>query len=321
MWIWRNNFGGGNTVDYMIIDSHIHLWKQLKGSVNGKEVVSIGGGAANFLGEKRQMMPPYMVDGENTVEMFISNMNYAGVSAAVVTQEYIDGIQNQYLMESCKKFPDRLFICGMAEFRAPGYFKEVERLIEEGFNGIKIPAQRLVSLTERVYLNEDEMMKTFKLMEQREIILSIDLYDGDSQVGEMKEVLGECPNLKVAIGHFGMAGREGWKEQIKLAGNKNVFIESGGITWLFHKEFYPYRGAVRAIKEAADLVGIEKLMWGSDYPRTMTAITYKMSYDFIEKSDEFSDYEKRRFLGENAADFYKFKKLNKIERIKNMVED
>ena len=37
--------------------------------------------------------------------------------------------------------------------------------------------------------------------------------------------------------------RDGWKEQIKLARNKNVRIESGGITWLFNYEFM--REAVR----------------------------------------------------------------------------
>jgi predicted TIM-barrel fold metal-dependent hydrolase len=308
-------------MEYIIIDAHMHLWKELKGSVNGKTVVSIGGGAADFLGEKRQMMPPYMVKGENTVEMFVSNMNYAGVAGGVVTQEYIDGIQNKYLMESYGKFPERLFVCGMAEFRESGYFNEVKGLIDEGFKGIKVPAQRLVSLPKRVYLNEEEMIKTFKLMEKNNIILSIDLDDGDSQISELKEVIKECPNLKIAIGHFGMVGRDGWQKQIKLAENKNVFIESGGITWLFHKEFYPYKGAVRAIKEAAELVGIEKLMWGSDYPRTMTAITYKMSYDFIEKSNDITDYEKRRFLGENAINLYSFKNLTVTDRIKNMVED
>ena len=86
-----------------------------------------------------------------------------------------------------------------------------------------------------------------------------------------------------------MVTRPNWQEQIKLAENKNVFIESGGITWLFNDEFYPYSSAIKAINEAADLVGFEKLMWGSDYPRTMTAITYKMSLDFIEKTTEISD--------------------------------
>ena len=109
-------------------------------------------------------------------------------------------------------------------------------------------------------------------------------------------------------------------EQIKLARHKNVFIESGGITWLFNDEFYPFPSAIRAIKEAANEVGMEKLMWGSDYPRTITAITYKMSYDFVEKSPELTADEKRLFLGENAKKFFGFGELPDLPYIKNMSE-
>ena len=100
----------------------------------------------------------------------------------------------------------------------------------------------------------------------------------------------------------------------------NVRIESGGITWLFNDEFYPFPGAVKAIREAADRVGMDKLMWGSDYPRTITAITYRMSYDFILKTNELSESEKDRFLGENAASFYGFRELIELPYIKNMSE-
>ena len=161
------------------------------------------------------------------------------------------------------------------------------------------------------------MIQMFRLMEQNGVLLSIDMADGDTQVGELEEVIAECPNLRVAIGHFGMVTTPGWTEQIKLARHPHVRIESGGITWLFNDEFYPFRGAVRAIR---DLVGFEKLMWGSDYPRTITAITYRMSYDFITKSSELSDEEKRLFLGENARSFYGFGDLPELPYIKNMSE-
>ena len=61
-------------------------------------------------------------------------------------------------------------------------------------------------------------------------------------------------------------------------------------------------------------------MWGSDYPRTMTAITYWMSKDFIEKSTALSDEEKKKILGENAKGFYGFPELEVPEKIINMVE-
>lgn len=305
---------------FIIIDAHSHLWLKQDAVVEGLPIRTLENGRSLFMGEVRQMLPPFMTDGVNSAEVFLSNMDYAQVSAAVVTQEFIDGFQNDYLAEVTVRYPDRFFVCGMCEFRKPGYLDQARQLIAQGFKGIKIPAQRLLLKEGRVRLNCEEMMQMFHLMEQNGVLLSIDMADGDTQVGELEEVIQECPKLKVAIGHFGMVTRPQWKEQIKLARHPHVRIESGGITWLFNDEFYPFKGAVRAIREAAELVGFEKLMWGSDYPRSITAITYRMSYDFVSKSDELTEREKALFLGENARSFYGFHNLPELPYIKNMSE-
>lgn len=307
-------------MEYKIIDAHAHLWLKQDTVVDGLPIRTLENGRSLFMGEIRQMVPPFMVDGVNSAEVFLSNMDYAQVSAAVITQEFIDGIQNDYLQEVERKYPNRFLTCGMCEFRKPGFLVQAVELLDQGFRAIKIPAQRLLLPEGRISLVNDEMMQMFRLMEQRGAILSIDLADGDLQVGEMEEIIRECPNLKIAIGHFGMVTREGWEEQIKLARHPNVRIESGGITWLFNDEFYPFHGAIRAIRRAADLVGMDKLMWGSDYPRTITAITYRMSYDFVIKSKELSEADKALFLGKNAEQFYGFKDLIELPYIKNMSE-
>ena len=307
-------------MEYKIIDAHAHLWLKQDTVVDGLPIRTLENGRSLFMGEIRQMVPPFMVDGVNSAEVFLSNMDYAQVSAAVITQEFIDGIQNDYLQEVEGKYPNRFLTCGMCEFRKPGFLVQAVELLNQGFRAIKIPAQRLLLPEGRISLVNDEMMQMFRLMEQRGAILSIDLADGDLQVGEMEEIIRECPNLKIAIGHFGMVTREGWEEQIKLARHPNVRIESGGITWLFNDEFYPFHGAIRAIRRAADLVGMDKLMWGSDYPRTITAITYRMSYDFVIKSKELSEADKALFLGKNAEQFYGFKDLIELPYIKNMSE-
>lgn len=307
-------------MDYTIIDAHSHLWLKQDTVVDGQIIRTGKNGRSLFMGEVRQMLPPFMIDGCNSAEVFLSNMDYAQVAAAVVTQEYIDGIQNDYLQEVAEKYPDRFLVCGMCEFRKPGYLEQARELVGRNFKAIKIPAQRLLLPEGRVSLVSDEMMSMFHLMEDKGMILSIDLADGDLQVGEMEEIISECPGLKIAVGHFGMVTRPDWLKQIRLARHPNVFIESGGITWLFNDEFYPFKGAVRAIRQAADEVGFFKLMWGSDYPRTITAITYRMSYDFIVKSDELSREEKALFLGENARAFYGFKDLPVLPYIKNMSE-
>lgn len=289
----------------MIIDAHTHLWKKQNGRVDTRAVFALENGKSNFGGEIRQMMPPYMISGENTADMLISNMDYAGVNGAVITQEEIDGNQDDYLITAKKNYPDRLKICSL--------YEEGKAFQTNGFDGIKICAGRLPTqdLTKHY--------KVFEAADKNNMFISIDMADGDLQTGSLLEMIQQYSDLKIAVGHFGMVTRKNWKEQIKLAQNKNVYIESGGITWLFNSEFYPYPSAVLAINEAAEICGFDKLMWGSDYPRTMVEITYKMSFDFILKSNDISEENKQKFLFDNAKGFYAFNHLKPITPIKHML--
>jgi len=309
----------------VIIDAHSHLWLRQDTTWDGKVIRSMKNGRSIFLDEEVQMIPPFIIDGVNSAEVFLSNMDYAQVAAAVVVQEFIDGIQNDYLAEVKSRYPNRFFVCGMCDYLQDGFYEQTEQLLDDGrFQGIAIPGHRLLGRP----LTSPEMMRMFHLMEQKDILLSITLADGDQQVAELREVISECPSLRIAIGHMGMANppqinpweNKSWREQISLARNGNVTIEMGGITWLYNSEFYPYPTAIRVIREAAGLVGMDKIMWGSDYPRTITAITYRMSYDFLLKSQELTDNDKRLLLGENARRFYRFGELVELPYIKNMSE-
>jgi len=294
-----------------IIDAHSHLWLKQDTTVDGQQICQLEPNRSRslFFGEERQMLPPFMIDGKNSAEVFLSNMDYAQVGAAVVVQEVIDGNQNEYLTKVQQQYPDRFFCMGMA-----WNLDEANAVCEAGLKGIAFPGHRMHDPLHT-------LMPVFKMMEEKGMVLSMCLGEDEKQIAEMAEVIQECPQLKVAIGHFGMVTTPAFKSQVMLARcGENVMVESGGITWLYNSEFYPYPSAVRSIKEAADWVGMDRLMWGSDYPRTITAITYKMSYDFIVKSKELSEQDKAMFLGENALQFYGFKNLPELPYIKNMSE-
>jgi len=289
-----------------VIDAHVHLWRKQQGEVNGMPVYDIGGGRSMFGGEIRQMLPPYMTDGVNSAERLLSNMDFSCIGGAVVTQEIIDGNQDAYLKEVRRAWPDR--------FRVTCLYEEKGLPDTEGFDGIKICAGRL---------REQDLTRhadVFALAAEKGMFLAIDMADGDIQTASLRELAQQYPALRIAIGHFGMVTVPGWQEQIRLALLPNVYVESGGITWLFNSEYYPYLSAVRAILEARDICGMDKLMWGSDYPRTMTAITYRQSWDFIEKSPLLTAAEKRAFLHGNAYGFYRFEKLPDLPAIRHMAE-
>ena len=288
-----------------IIDAHTHLWKKQDGVHGGGRVRALTNGRSDFAGEIRQMMPAYMDDGRNTVERLIANMDYSRINGAVITQEYMDGDQGEYLLGAKAKYPDRIRICAL--------YWERDDFRTEGFDGIKICAGRLSNLDLTAH------MPVFKKAEKEGLFVGLDLADGDIQTDSMAEVIKECPGLRMAIGHFGMVTTKGWERQIELAVNPNVYIESGGLTWLFNKEFYPFKGAIEAVRTAADICGMDKLMWGSDYPRTMTEITYSMATRFIEETDRLTEGEKKAFLGENAKKFYGFDFTEPLPVIENML--
>ena len=293
----------------IIIDAHSHLWLRQEALVDGHKIYSLPGGRSMFFGEVRQMLPPFMTDGTNTAEVFLANMDYAQVGAAVVVQEVIDGNQDAYLKEVQAKYPDRFLCCSLLDI-------DKDPLeIPEGFRAVAIPGHRM-----KRNLTDPALVAFFKGMEAKGQILSMCLDDNAAQIAQFKEVIQECPDLKVAIGHFGMVTGKCFEQQVKLAEAPNVYVEAGGITWLYNSEFYPDPSAVLSIRQAADWVGMDKLMWGSDYPRTICAITYKMSYDFVLKSNELSQEEKEAFLGLNAKRFYGFGEVPQPPYIKNMSE-
>jgi Predicted metal-dependent hydrolase of the TIM-barrel fold len=289
-----------------MIDAHTHLWLKQQGRVNGKPVYDLGGGRSMFGDEIRQMLPPAMNDGVNSAERLLAHMDFSGVGGAVVTQEYIDGNQDEYLKQVRAAWPDR--------FRVTVLYEEKGLPDPAGADGIKICGGRLADpdLTHHA--------EVFRLAAEKDLFLAIDMADGELQTAQLWELARTYPSLRIAIGHFGMVTRPGWTEQIRLARLPNVSVESGGITWLFNDEYYPYPSAVRAIREAAEICGMEKLMWGSDYPRTMTAITYRMSWDFIRKSGGMTEEEKERFLHGNAKAFYRFGELPELPPIRHMAE-
>ena len=289
-----------------MIDAHTHLWEKQHGMVDGLPVYDLGGGRSQFGRQVRQMTPAYITDGVNSAERLLANMDFAQVAGAVVTQEYIDGNQDAYLQRVRAEHPLRLRVSALYEEKPLGNIAWAD--------GVKICAGRLA---DQDLTHHEEV---FRRAAAEDKFVGLVLADGDAQTASLRETTQQYPGLRVAIGHFGMVTTPRWQEQVRLARYPNVYIESGGITWLFNREFYPYPSAVRAILEARDLCGMEKLMWGSDYPRTMTAITYRMSWDFVDKSPLLSPEEKQLFFHRNAEGFYRFHDLPQMPYVHHMAE-
>jgi len=288
----------------MIVDAHMHIWNRLHGKIaNRIPLIGLGNGMIQIGDNKMLGMPASHLDSTARAEWAVAEFDAAGVDSAIVVQENMDGEQNDYCLESMKKFPGRFWCHGLPDFFQPSTFaSQCDSLFAKGFKGIKVPGGHLAGAN--VAIDDRAYMSVWEKMAASGYVMAIDFSEGDGQVAAMENILKACPKLKVAIGHFGMPNRKGWPGQLNLCKHENVYMESGGIIWLYRHEGYPFPGAIAAIKQAANAVGWDKLMWGSDWPRTMVDFTYRQSLDFVRNSQEIGEKEKALFLGDNAARLY-----------------
>lgn len=287
----------------LTIDAHMHLWDLVHGRVNGTTPVQpVGNGVVRIGGDTMLGMPAMMGDCRATAELFVAEMDAAGVAASVVVQEYLDGEQNDYLLDVARRYPGRFFMHGLPNwFDADTLAQQVEALLARGFRGIKLPAMHLAG---KVELDDFRLLPAYRLIESRGAVLALDLAEGESQVPAMRRVLDRHPQMKVAVGHFGMPTRAGWPGQLDLCKYGNVSIESGGIVWLYREHGIRFDPAIDALHEAIERIGANKIMWGSDWPRTMVDFTYDQSLAWLRDSDRISPQDKARILGGNARRLY-----------------
>ncbi len=305
----------------MIVDAHMHIWRKLHGKIGNKiPLVGLGNGMIRIGDAEMLGMPAAHLDCSARAEWAVAEFDAAGVDAGVVVQEYMDGEQNDYGLEAQRKFPGRFFVHALPDFFKPKQVaRQAAKLFARGFKGLKLPGGHLAMAN--VALDAPAFMPVYEQMADEGHVLAVDLSVGVAQVPMMENILRRFPKLRVAIGHFGMPNRKGWPGQLRLCRHENVYIETGGIVWLYRAEGYPFRGAIKVIRQAIKEVGIEKLMWGSDWPRTMVDFTYRQSIQFIRDEKSLSDAEKRALLGENAARLYRLKELKKTRKAAALITE
>ena len=67
---------------------------------------------------------------------------------------------------------------------------------------------------------------------------------------------------------------------------------------------YPYPDAIHYIKRAIELVGSDRLMWGSDLPMNLCKDSYRHLIDYIVLSNEISTPDKDNIMAATAAKVY-----------------
>ena len=153
--------------------------------------------------------------------------------------------------------------------------------------------------------------------ESKDLVVTLDLgYIGSRsyQTDALRRVLAEHPHLRVVIAHLAHppVGRaddewlnEQWRDQILLARNNNVWFDLAAMPGYSRTEDYPYPTAQGYVREAVEMIGVDRLMWGTDIPGLLRHATYQQLLDFVARHCDFlSQDDLEKVLGGNAWQVY-----------------
>lgn len=299
-----------------IIDAHIHLCQSLNGFGAKGELRSIGGGFVEYAdGSTFQMFPSELGEDKVTPEAVLSLMDQEGIEKAVMLQGNFIGPQNLYTWEAIQKYPDRFTGAACYDPFCRKY-KDVRRhLFEElGFPIVKFEVSDGSGLMSyhREFALDGEMMDeqlSYAAALGLTVVFDIGRYGGCCwQAKQLAAAAGRYPGLQFVVCHLlapqGRSYENDWREAMKALNLENVVFDLASLSSNQRPETYPYPTAVWFIKEAAGILGTDRMMWGSDLPSNLCQDTYRHLFDYILDSPSFTESEKESMLWKTADRIY-----------------
>lgn len=217
-------------------------------------------------------------EGNGLATDLLAGMDLAGVRRTVIFSsatkpEQVPAVNN-YIAGLCRLQPERFTGFGTLHRDFAGYREELCRMREMGLTGLKFHPD-----FQGFDIDDPEMMKIYEAAGP-EMVMLFHLGDpvSDRSAPErLAKVLDVLPELRVIAAHFG--GYCQWERAKKCLVGRNV--------WLDTSSAIPFLGAPAA-KELILRHGVERVLWGSDYPAVLpqTAIAQLESLGLPEEDLE-----------------------------------
>lgn len=287
----------------MKIDAHQHFWSLNRTNDYNFLTPSAGILYNNYLPEKLGSC------------LQSNGIDYTILVQAAETQE-----ETIWLMEITKDVDYVAGIVGWIDFdtNLNTFIKSLNALQKNRkFVGIR---PMLQDLSDDRFILRKRVLENMKKVAELDIPFEFLIYP--KHLPYVYEVLHKVSGLRAVIDHLGKPDirnqdMDSWFFWMNKIGKfSNVYCKLSGMVteanlknWK-QADFEPY------VNSVIDSFGVDRLMYGSDWPVCLQAATYSQVYhllqDILRKSPEkLSDSENKLIFGKNAENFYKLKLNNK----------
>lgn len=285
-----------------IIDAHAHVAQYIAGFTSRGELRAVGGGKAQYAtGEIFQMFPPEMGDTGVSPEALLKVMDENGVEKAVLLQGNYLGFQNEYTYEAIKKYPLRFTgaatydpFCVKAEELKRHLFNEL------GFKAVKFELSNgsgLMANRPPFSLDGEIMNGCFEHARNNGLTVVLDIgrpRNACWQPDALSSAVKRFPQVTFVVCHLFAPQREDnglLKDTLQKFVAENVYFDISSLAHNQQPEVYPYPTAVKHLKTAKQIVGADRLMFGTDMPMNLARDSYAHLKDYIVEGGVFTEKE------------------------------
>ena len=244
----------------MIIDFHTHVFSPQVKKDRSKYIESDPCFATLYSSPKARIA---------TADELIENMDKEGIDISVIlnggwTTHELCVETNDYILESIARYPERLVgFCTVQPQSLKAAVAEIERCVKGGIKGVG----EMRPDTQRLDLTEREIMEPIiEVIREHNLILLTHAsepvghqYQGKGSVtpGVLYPLITEFPDITLVCAHWGggLPFYTLMPEVKEVMGN--VYFDSAASPLLYNPEIY---------SQVAQLVGVDKILFGSDYP-------------------------------------------------------
>lgn len=312
----------------MIVDVHMHVIPALYGIRNEMIIHAVPHGKA-FRSERGKwrtgwprdayrLMPPAFESSTVSPEVVLEYMDWGGVDKAVLMQSAMYGQFNEYLAQVVEKHPDKFVAFAFVDPRKGNEaLEELEFVADLGLVGVKLEPPDMP-----FYIDDEKYTSFFEKASDLGMLIAIDLGWNPSddeynfQIDGFENLAKRYPDATFLLVHLGVSYLWDPKQKypyphlqrsLELAQYPNVWFDLTGLEEFAPEEEYPYPRAQDIVKVTVDAIGVDRLVWGTDFPGILVLSTYPQCVGLIPNNCDFlTAEEKAKIMGENALRLYPF---------------
>ncbi len=305
----------------MIIDVHTHIFRRVHGQIASGPTRSMGQGLIQMGDHPHRLMPPGDAETTHPVEALIAKMDAAGVDKAMLLQGSLYGECNELVLQALDAYPDRLWAAAFLDIFVSDAQAAYERAFQgKGFRALKLELSMetgLIGLHPGASLADHNLEWLWSALEASGQVLVLDMGGVGSesyQTAAVRQIAQTHPALNIVIAHLAQPNWQvlhdpalcsEWAAQIELGLLSNVWFDMAALPLYLPAEAYPFASASEYLKRAVDVIGTDRLMWGSDIPGLLTRADYTHLLSSAEQQLAFlGEAERQRVMGGNAWRLY-----------------